>query len=105
LWSIKRVIQQSVNRKAKIHLLAFPHLGLTKKPSEVRMGKGRGNVSTFVSRVRCGDLVFQISNVPVEVGVKALKKAQYKLGVQSRILVRNQPSPSLSDSFFRPLFF
>lgn len=57
LWSLKRVIQQTLNRKVKIHLMSFPHLGLTKKPSEVRIGKGRGSLSTFVSRVRCGDLI------------------------------------------------
>ena len=57
LWSIKRVIQQTLTRKAKIHLMAFPHTGLTKKPSEVRMGKGRGSISTFVARIRCGDLI------------------------------------------------
>ena len=57
LWSLKRVMQQTLSRKAKIHLMSFPHLGLTKKPSEVRMGKGRGSLSTFVARVRCGDLI------------------------------------------------
>jgi large subunit ribosomal protein L16 len=57
LWSLKRAMQQSLARKAKIHLISFPHVGLTKKPSEVRMGKGRGSLSTFVARVRCGDLI------------------------------------------------
>ena len=57
LWSLKRVLQQTLTRKAKIHLMSFPHVGLTKKPSEVRMGKGRGSLSTFVARVRCGDLI------------------------------------------------
>jgi len=76
LYSVKRVLQQATSRKTKIHLLAFPHTGLTKKPSEVRIGKGRGSVSTFVARVRCGDFIYQLSNVPVLSGVKALKKAQ-----------------------------
>jgi large subunit ribosomal protein L16 len=76
LYAVKRVLQQSTTRKTKIHLLAFPHTGLTKKPSEVRMGKGRGSVSTFVSRIRCGDLIYQLSNVSVSSGVSALKKAQ-----------------------------
>jgi large subunit ribosomal protein L16 len=57
LWSLKRVVQQSLTRKAKIYLITFPHIGLTKKPSEVRMGKGRGSISTFVARIRCGDLI------------------------------------------------
>jgi len=44
-------------RKAEVHLIAFPHTGLTKKPSEVRIGKGRGSLTTFVARVRCGDII------------------------------------------------
>jgi large subunit ribosomal protein L16 len=55
LWSVQRVLHYALGRKAKVHLTAFPHLGLTKKPSEVRIGKGRGSVSVFVNRVRCGD--------------------------------------------------
>jgi len=57
LWSAQRVVLRALGSKAKVHLVAFPHIGLTKKPSEVRIGKGRGAVSVFVSRIRCGDFV------------------------------------------------
>lgn len=92
------MLQQSLTRQSKIQLISFPHVGLTKKPSEVRMGKGRGSVSTFTARIRCGDLIYQISNVSSAVGFAALKKAQYKLGIKSRILVRTQPSPVVKAS-------
>jgi large subunit ribosomal protein L16 len=108
LYAVKRVLQQSTTRKSKILLLSFPHLGLTKKPSEVRMGKGRGTISTFVARVRCGDLVYQMSNVSVSDGIKAFAKAQYKLGIKSRILVRVQPTPAVKAAILVlliPIFF
>lgn len=68
------------------------------------MGKGRGSVSTFVARIRCGDLIYQLSNVSVSQGVAALEKAQYKLGIQTRILTRVQPSMVVKSSIIVSLF-
>jgi large subunit ribosomal protein L16 len=105
LYAVKRVLQQSIQRKSKILLLSFPHVGLTKKPSEVRMGKGRGSLSTFVARVRCGDMIYQLSNISVDEGVQALKKTQYKLGIKTRIIVRVQPAHAIKGSILVLLFF
>tara|TARA_B110000208_G_C11784782_1_gene435194 strand:+ start:275 stop:697 length:423 start_codon:yes stop_codon:yes gene_type:complete len=91
LWAVKRVLQNQLTRKAKIFLVSFPHTGLTNKPSEVRMGKGRGNVGVFVARVRSGDILYQLSNVSTDEGIKALKKVQYYLGVKTRIIFRVSP--------------
>jgi ribosomal protein L16/L10AE len=68
------------------------------------MGKGRGSVSTFVARIRCGDLIYQLSNLPTPLGVQALKKAQYKLGIKTQILVRSQPTKVVKGSLFVLLF-
>jgi len=57
LSAVKAVLQKSLARKAEVRLISFPHTGLTKKPSEVRIGKGRGSLTTFVARVRCGDII------------------------------------------------
>ena len=76
LEASRRVLARRVKKLGKIWIRVFPNLAVRAKPSEVRIGKGRGSVSIFVGRVRCGDLIYQLSNVSIINGVQALKKVQ-----------------------------
>jgi len=105
LWSLYRNIRSGVSRKVGVHLMSFPHTGLTKKPSEVRMGKGRGAISTFISRLRCGSVIYQLSQVERSIGVAALKKVQKYLGFKSRIFIRDLPNVNVKASVIRFLYF
>jgi large subunit ribosomal protein L16 len=61
--------RQVIRRKirpfgGKVWIRIFPHLSITSKPAEVRMGKGKGNIKTWVAHVKRGQILFEISGVP-----------------------------------------
>jgi large subunit ribosomal protein L16 len=104
LWSLFRHIRLEVSRKVGVRLVAFPSVGLTKKPSEVRMGKGRGSISTFVCRLKSGSIIYELSHIDPIFGVFVLKKIQKYLGFGSRIFVRKYPGVDIKGSTLRFLF-
>ncbi len=82
--SINRFFQ----RRGKVWIRVFPDKPVTKKPAEVRMGKGKGNVEKWVSVVRPGKILFEVANVPKEMAQMALGRAAAKLGIRTRFVER-----------------
>ena len=70
-------------RSGKVWIRIFPDKPITKKPLEVRQGKGKGNVEYWVSLVQPGRVLFEVSGVPYDVAFRALKLASYKLPVKT----------------------
>lgn len=66
----------------------FPDKSLTKKPAEVRMGKGKGSVEKWVAVVRPGRILFEVANVSKEIAQQALGRAAAKLGIKTRFVER-----------------
>ena len=66
----------------------FPDKSVSKKPAEVRMGKGKGGVSHYVAVVRPGRVLFEVGNVPRELAQEALRRASSKLGIRTRFVER-----------------
>lgn len=75
-----------VKRDAKVWIRIFPDIPVTKKPAEVRMGKGKGSVEYWVAAVRPGKILFEIGGVADELACKALKLAAMKLPVATKII-------------------
>ena len=65
------------------------------------MGKGRGSVNKFVTRLRCGSIIYYLSQVDVAEGVSVLKKIQKYIGVTTNIFVRKLPSADIKGSVIR----
>ena len=63
LEAARRVVTRTLKRQGKLYIRVFPDLVVTKKPQEVRMGKGKGNPHHWVARVRKGEIIFEISRV------------------------------------------
>lgn len=82
--SINRYFQ----RKGKVWIRVFPDKPVTKKPAEVRMGKGKGAVDKWVAVVRPGRILFEVSNVSKEMAQMALSRAAAKLGIRTRFVER-----------------
>ena len=84
-------ILKVIGRKGlKIWIRIFPHIPVTKKPLEVRMGKGKGAVDRFVANVKAGAMLFEY-NCPTEIGAKmAFRQAKYKLPVGVKFLQRQE---------------
>ena len=81
----RRTIARKIKRKGKIWIRIFPDLPITAKPTESRMGKGKGAVSYWVARVRGGTTLFEICGVPRHVAAEALKAGSKKLPVKTKI--------------------
>ena len=95
-WVSSRQIESA--RKAMSHFTAkggriwiriFPDKPITKKPAEVRMGSGKGDVYEFVAPVAPGRVLFEMGGVPKEVAQSALRLAGHKLNVKTRFLSKN----------------
>jgi len=63
----------------------FPSLPITKKPAEVRMGKGKGNVSHWVAKIRGGSVLFEVCGINRKNAIKAFKTGSAKLPVKTQI--------------------
>lgn len=81
----RRAIVRKVKRKGRIWIRVFPCLPRTAKASKTRMGKGKGRVSYWGSRVRGGTTIFEICGVDIEVSFYALKLGGAKLPLKTKI--------------------
>ena len=78
-----------IKRGGKIWIRVFPDKPISKKPLEVRMGKGKGSVDAWVAVVRPGTMLFEVGGVPESQAREAMRLASYKLGFETRFVSRN----------------
>ncbi len=76
-----------MKREGQLWIKIFPDKPITKKPLEVRMGKGKGAVEYWVAIVKPGRVLFEVGGVPIEVAKEALRLAAQKLPVKTKFLV------------------
>ena len=88
LEGLRLFLQKKLKRQGKIWFRVFPNIGVSKKPLEVRMGKGKGALDHYVSVVKPGRIMFEMDGVPMEVAKEALRLAAQKLPVQTKFVVR-----------------
>ncbi len=79
-------ISRHTKRGGKVFIKVFPDKSLTKKPAEVRMGKGKGSPEHWVAVVKPGRIIFEIQGVEKEVSEEALRLAMYKLPIKTKII-------------------
>lgn len=86
----RRAIVRGMKRRGKFWIRIFPDKPVTKKPAETRMGKGKGNVEYWVAVVKPGRIMFEIGGgLPEDIAKEALRLAQYKLAIKTKIVARN----------------
>jgi len=86
--SARQAVTRRMKREGQIWIRIFPDKPITKKPAEVRMGKGKGAPEMFVARVTPGRILFEADGVPLDVAKEALRLAAQKLPVLTRFIVR-----------------
>jgi large subunit ribosomal protein L16 len=84
----RRTITRHIKRKGKVWLRIFPDKSFTKKPAEVKMGKGKGEVEGWVAVVKPGRVMFELDGVEEEVAREAFRLASHKLGIKTRFVKR-----------------
>ena len=82
----RRAITHHTQRGGRLWIRIFPDKPITKKPAEVRMGSGKGDVHEYVAIVKPGRIMFEMGGVSKELAMQALKRAAHKLSVKTRIL-------------------
>ena len=85
----RRAMTRYIKRGGKIWIRIFPDVPITKKPIEVRMGKGKGNVEYWVALVQPGKVMFEMAGVTEELAREAFKLASAKLPVKTRFLKKD----------------
>ncbi|NLN95783.1 MAG: 50S ribosomal protein L16 [Bacteroidales bacterium] len=84
----RQAVTRYMKREGQIWIRIFPDKPVTKKPAEVRMGKGKGSPEYFVAPVTPGRIIFEAEGVPLEVAKEALRLAAQKLPVSTKFIVR-----------------
>lgn len=84
----RQAITRHMKREGQIWIRIFPDKPVTKKPAEVRMGKGKGAPEYFVARITPGRILFEAEGVPIEVAKEALRLGAQKLPVDTKFVVR-----------------
>lgn len=84
----RRAITRHVKRGAKIWIRVFPDKPITKKPLEVRQGKGKGNVEYWVAQIKPGTVLFEMEGTTEEIAREALRLAAAKLPVRTTFAER-----------------
>jgi len=81
-------VTRFMKREGQVWIRIFPDKPVTKKPAEVRMGKGKGAPEYWVAVVRPGRIIFEAEGVPLEIAKEALRLAAQKLPIQTKFVVR-----------------
>ena len=84
----RRAITREMKRQGKVWIRVFPDVPVSAKPIEVRMGKGKGSVDRWVSRVAPGRILFEIDGVPEDIAREALRLGAAKLPIKTKIVKR-----------------
>ncbi|UOF94634.1 MAG: 50S ribosomal protein L16 [Bacteroides sp.] len=82
-------INRFMQREGQLWIRIFPYKPITKKPAEVRMGKGKGSVEYWVAPVKPGLILFEIDGIPLSIAKEAFRLSSHKLSVRTKIIIRN----------------
>ncbi|MCX6115233.1 MAG: 50S ribosomal protein L16 [Proteobacteria bacterium] len=84
----RQTMVRHIKRGGKVWIKVYPDKPLTKKPAEVRMGKGKGSVELWVAEVKAGKIMYEITGVADKIATEALELAAAKLPIKTKIIVR-----------------
>ncbi|MBA2249022.1 MAG: 50S ribosomal protein L16 [Chitinophagaceae bacterium] len=86
--SARQAMTRHMKREGNVWIRIFPDKAITKKPAEVRMGKGKGNPEYFAAVVQPGRILFECDGVTLQVAKEAFALAAQKLPIQTKFIVR-----------------
>ncbi|MEY2923577.1 MAG: hypothetical protein RLZZ337_117 [Bacteroidota bacterium] len=86
--SARIALNRYMKREGKVWIRIFPDKPVTKKPAEVRMGKGKGSPEYWVAVIKPGTIMFEVDGVSLEVAKEAMRLAAQKLPVTTKFVVR-----------------
>ena len=84
----RRAITRHLKRVGRVWIRVFPDVPVSKKPAEVRMGKGKGSVELWVARVKPGRILFELDGIPGPLAKTAFERAAEKLPIKVKVVAR-----------------
>lgn len=91
----RQAITRYMKREGQLWIRVFPDKPVTKKPAEVRMGKGKGAPEYFVARISPGRIIFESDGVPLEIAKEAMRLGAQKLPILTKFVVRRDYSTEI----------
>ena len=82
----RRAMTRKLKRSGQIWIRVFPDLGVSQKPAEVRMGKGKGSINHWVCPVKKGQILFELNGIPAQLAAQAAQLAQQKLCLKTQFI-------------------
>jgi len=86
--AVRQCVNRELGRRGKIWVNIFPHIPVSAKPTENRMGKGKGAISYWCAPVKIGTILFEITGVPLLKARQALLKGSNKLTIKTKIIIK-----------------
>jgi large subunit ribosomal protein L16 len=86
--AVRVILARQLHKGGKLWIRAFPDKSITKKPAEVRMGKGKGELDHWVAVVRRGRILFELGGIPEEYARQCFRLAAYKLPFRTKFISR-----------------
>ena len=86
--AVRVILARQLHRGGKLWIRVFPDKSITKKPAEVRMGKGKGDLDYWVAVVKRGRVLFELGGVPEEYARRCFRLAAYKLPFKTKFITR-----------------
>jgi len=88
--AVRVILARQLRGGGKVWIRVFPDKSVTKKPAEVRQGKGKGELDHWVCVVRRGRVLFELSGVPEEFARACFRLAAYKLPLRTKFVIRHK---------------
>lgn len=86
----RQAMTRHIERGGKIWIRIFPHIPVTRKPADVKMGSGKGSPEFFVAKVKPGTVLFEMKGVEESVAREAMRLASHKLPIKTKFITREQ---------------
>lgn len=90
LEAVRRTMNKRMNRVGSILLRVFPDLAITAKPSEIRMGKGKGNFSYWCYPIKTGEILFEFQGISLHTAEEVCRLGSSKLPIQTKFIKMKQ---------------
>lgn len=86
--AVRVILARQLHKGGKLWIRIFPDKSITKKPAEVRMGKGKGDLDHWVAVVKRGRILFELGGIPEEYAKRCFRMAAYKLPLRTKFITR-----------------
>lgn len=88
--AVRVILARQLHKGGKLWIRIFPDKSITKKPAEVRMGKGKGDLDHWVAVVKRGKVLFELGGIPEEYALRCFRLVAYKLPLRAKFITRTQ---------------